>query len=162
MTDASELASIPPGYGTVTPWVISRDTTALMAFIVEAFGGAELSRLKTPEGRIVHAEMRIGTSIVMFFDKLEGWPDRPAYLRLFLEDSQATFDKALAAGATEITRPTRLSFGSKVGRVRDPFGNVWWLEQRVEEVDEAELARRWNAPEWAEAMDYVQRSLRVD
>jgi hypothetical protein len=77
-------------------------------------------------------------------------------LRLYLPDAEASFEKALAAGATTVTRVTYLAFGDKVGRVRDPFGNVWWLQQRVEVVSEDEMMRRWQDPKWAEAMAYVQ------
>ncbi len=55
-----------------------------------------------------------------------------------------------------MTEVTHLAFGDRVGRVRDPYGNVWWLQTRVEEVSEDELNRRWSDPEWAKAMEYVQ------
>lgn len=134
------------------------DTTGLMAFLSRAFGALELARMEV-DGRIGHAEMRIGSGIVMMFDAPDGWPATPAFLRLYLEDAQRAFDKALLEGAEPVTNPTHLAFGDKVGRVRDPFGNLWWLQERLEEVDEEEAGRRWNEPRWAEAMRYVQSSI---
>lgn len=157
MTDRPQ--AIPDGYTTVTPWIIRRDTAGLMDFLSRAFDAVETGRMTGPDGRIAHAEMRIGTGMVMMFDAPDGWPPTPAFLRLYLEDAQRSFDKAVAAGATAVTEVTHLAFGDAVGRVRDPFGNLWWLQQRLEEVSEAEAARRWSEKKWAEAMDYVQGSV---
>jgi hypothetical protein len=63
------------------------------------------------------------------------------------------------AGSRPVTEPTVLAWGDKVGRVADPWGNVWWIQERVEEVSEAELGERWGDPRYAEAMTYLQRSL---
>ena len=152
-------APIPEGYTTVTPWIIGRDTAGLMEFLKRAFDAEEISRLADEHGTIGHAEMRIGTAVVMMFDAPRDkrhWPDTPAFLRLYLPDADATFAKAIAAGATPVTEVTHLAFGDRVGRVRDPFGNLWWLQTRVEEVSAEELNRRWTDPKWARAMEYVQ------
>jgi PhnB protein len=151
--------TIPDGYGTVTPWIIGRDTNGLMQFLHQAFDAVELSRMVQADGTIAHAEMRIGTSVVMMFDAPSDgrfWPDTPSFLRLYLDDADQSFARALEAGATPITSVTHLAFGDKVARVRDPFGNFWWLQTRVEQVDAAEMTRRWSDPSWAEAMAYVQ------
>lgn len=153
--------SIPEGYTNVTPWIIGKDTAGLINFLTRAFGAQELGRMEAG-GRIGHAEMRIGSGIIMMFDAPDAWPRTPAFIRLYLKDAQDAFDLAVREGAEPVTNPTHLAFGDKVGRVRDPFGNLWWLQERVEEVDEDEATRRWNDPEWAEAMDYVQSSLRFD
>lgn len=153
------LKSIPDGYTSVTPWIIGRDTAGLMDFLARAFDAEEIGRMADEAGRVAHAEMRIGTGVVMMFDAPEGWPPTPAFIRLYLDDAEASFARAIAAGASGITHVTPLAFGDAVGRVRDPFGNLWWLQQRLEEVSEAEAGRRWSEPEWAEAMDYVQGSL---
>lgn len=152
----TQVNPIPDGYGTVTPWIIGPDTDGLMRFLTEAFGAEEISRLADEHGRIGHAEMRLGSSIVMMFDNLPHWPATPALLRLYVPDADATFARALAAGATPVTEVTHLAFGDRVGRVRDPWGNLYWLQTRVEEVSEAEMNRRWSDPVWAERMAYVQ------
>jgi len=71
-------------------------------------------------------------------------------------DSEAARRKAIEAGATEVTRQTAMFWGDRVGRVRDPFGNLYWIQTRLEELDEAELIRRAQLPEYLEAMNYVQ------
>jgi PhnB protein len=151
--------TIPDGYSAVTPWIISRDTRQLIEFLKSAFGAEEVGRMEDPEGAIVHAEMRINGGMVMMFDRRAETIATPAFIRVFVDDAQAAFDNAIENGAQEITRPTMLAFGDRVGRVRDPLGNIWWLQERVEDVSPAEQQRRWSDPEWGERMGYVQRTL---
>ena len=101
-------AAAPPGYQTVTPWVISSDTARLIEFTEAAFGGRELGRVPGPHGGIGHAEVRIGDSVVMMFDAWPGWPDTPAFLRLYVADADETYARALAAGAAPVTEVTGL------------------------------------------------------
>lgn len=154
------VQSVPEGYTTVTPWIVGRDTAGLMAFLESAFGAVDLGRVPNPDGSIGHAEMRIGDSIVMMFDapRDRRWPETPALIRLYLPDADAAYASAIAAGATSVTEVTHLAFGDRVGRVRDPFGNLWWLQTRVENVSADEVARRWSDPKWMQAMAYVQGS----
>jgi PhnB protein len=150
--------TIPDGYGTVTPWVISPDTARLIDFTRDAFGAEELARIAGADGGIGHAEVRIGDSVVMMFDSRPGWPATPAFLRLYVPDAGVACARALAAGATSVTEVTGLFFGDRVGRVRDPLGNIWWIQAHVEDVDPAELARRPAEPAAAEALRYVETS----
>jgi PhnB protein len=151
--------STPDGYHSVTPWVITRDTGRFIEFTSEAFGATELARVVDEDGVIGHAEVRIGDSVVMGFDTPAGWTETPAFLRLYVEDADATYRRALEAGATSVTEVTHLFWGDRVGRVRDPLGNLWWIQARIEEVDEAEMARRMQDPVWLDRMAYVQRSV---
>lgn len=157
--DRVQSAGVPDGYATVTPWVISPDTARLIDFTKAAFGAEELARVPGPDGGIGHAEVRIGDSVVMMFDAREGWPRTPAFLRLYVPDADAACERALAAGATPVTEVTALFFGDRVGRVRDPVGNIWWIQAHVEDVDPAEMARRPQQPAAAEALHYVESSL---
>ncbi|MFJ5731773.1 VOC family protein [Streptomyces paradoxus] len=147
---------IPDGYHTVTPWIISRDTAGLIDYLKEAFDAEEIARVVGEDGRIGHAEVRIGDSIVMPFDAPPGWPPTPAFLRLYVEDADAAHRRAVAAGGTSVTEVTHLFFGDRIGRVRDPLGNLWWLQTRVEDVSPEEMERRLHDPKWTEAMAYVQ------
>ncbi|MBV9615582.1 MAG: VOC family protein, partial [Ktedonobacteraceae bacterium] len=99
---------IPEGSPTVMPWSISRDTARLLDFLQQAFGAQELSRLQHEDGTITHAEVRIGNSIVGAFDTREGWPQTPCFLRLYVEDADAAYQQALAAGAVSVTEMTSL------------------------------------------------------
>ncbi|MFF9032671.1 VOC family protein [Streptomyces iakyrus] len=147
---------IPDGYHTVTPWIISRDTAGLIDYLKEAFGAEEIARVVGEDGRIGHAEVRIGDSVVMPFDAPPDWPPTPAFLRLYVEDADAAHRRAVAAGGTSVTEVTHLFFGDRIGRVRDPLGNLWWLQTRVEDVSPEEMERRLRDPKWTEAMAYVQ------
>ena len=157
---ASRNSAAPPGYGTVTPWIISPDTARLIEFTKTAFGAQELARVPGPDGKSIgHAEVRIGDSVVMMFDARDGWPGTPAFLRLYVPDASAVYQRALAAGATSVTEVTALFFGDRVRRVRDPLGNIWWIQSHDEDVDPAELARRPQDPAAAQALRYVETSL---
>jgi uncharacterized glyoxalase superfamily protein PhnB len=150
------VKSTPDGYTTVTPWIVSHDTAVVIDYLVEAFGAEELGRVTGPDGKIGHAEVRIGDAIVMLFDARPSWPDLPSLLRLYVEDAHAVHRQAVAAGGTSITEVTHLAFGDLVGRVRDPFGNLWWIQTHVEDVTEEEMLRRFGDPEWNKAMEYLQ------
>ncbi|MBT2208213.1 VOC family protein [Actinomadura sp. NEAU-AAG7] len=149
---------VPDGYTTVTPWIVTKDTAGLIDFITEAFGAEELSRLDVGDGVIGHAEARIGDAIVMMFDSPFAI-ETPGLLRLFVDDADAVVRRAVGAGATVVTEPTELFWGDKVGRVRDPLGNLWWIQQRLAEPTPDEIAARAQDPRYAEAMTYVQSSL---
>ena len=153
------IRPVPEGYRAVTPWIISRDTAGLLDFVKEAYGAEEIARVHNEDGTIGHAEFRIGDSIVMAFDAREGWADTPGFLRLYVEEGDAVYRRALEAGAVSVTEMTDLFFGDRVGRVRDPQGNVWWIQSRVEEVDAEEMEKRAGEKGYVDAMRYVQESL---
>jgi PhnB protein len=152
---------VPPRYTRVDPWVISSDTEAEIAFLETAFDAQETpgSRMLGPDGRIGHVEVELGDAVIMLFDAQPEWPRTPAHLRVYVADTQQTHDRAVAAGARPVTRPTELPFGERVARVRDPQGHLWWIHQRVEDVAVDELAQRFADPSAQQAMAYVQQSL---
>ncbi len=146
---------VPDGYHTVTPWMISAGNTAqLIDFVVGVFEATELARVDVG-GVIGHAEVRIGDSVVMMFDKPD-WPRTPAFLRLYVADDAEVLRRAVERGASVVTAPTELFWGDRVSRFRDPFGNLWWIHQRVAEPTEEELNQRLHDPAFAKAMEYVQ------
>jgi PhnB protein len=115
----SRPAVVPPGYTTVTPWMITPDTARLLDFVHRAFDAEELARIPGPDGRIGHAEFRIGDSIVMAFDARPHWPPTPAFLRLYVADGDAVWQRAVDAGAEPLTRMVTHFWGDRGGRVRD-------------------------------------------
>lgn len=155
MTDRKQVNPVPAGYSTVTPWIVSRDTAGLIAFLEAAFDATELARVQMEDGTIGHAEVRIGNSVVMMFDARPAWPDTPAFLRLYVPDGDAVFQQALNAGATAVTEMTEMAWGDRVGRVRDPFGNLWWIQTRIADLSLEEMAQRAAEPRFIEAMSYV-------
>ena len=158
MSDEESSVRVPSRYSRVDPWVISVDTDAEIRFLESVFGGRETpgSRMAGPDGRIGHVEVEIGDAVVMMFDRDPAWPDTPAHLRVYVADVRETFDRAIAEGARAVTRPTDLAFGERVARVRDPQGHLWWIHERFEDVDPADLPQRFADPAAQQAMAYVQ------
>jgi PhnB protein len=161
MASGQEIVPVPPRYSRVDPWVISSSTEAEIALLATAFDAQETpsSRMLGPDGRIGHVEVELGDAVIMLFDAQPEWPPTPAHLRVYVADTQETFDRAVAAGARAVTHPTELPFGERVARVRDPQGHLWWIHQRLEDVAVGELDRRFADPSTQQAMTYVQQSL---
>jgi len=151
-----KVKSVPDGYYTVTPFVIVKGAAKFLDFMRDAFGAEEIARVPGEGGSIGHAETRIGDSVVMTFDAKEDWPWTPSFLRLYVEDGDAVFRQALRAGATSVTEMTNMPWGDRVGRVRDPFGNLSWIMTRIEDLDEEEIGKRYGQAEYVDAMAYVQ------
>lgn len=95
----------------------------------------------------------------MMFDAPADWPPTPGFMRLYVDDADATQQQAIAAGGTEVTAVTHQLFGDRAGRVSDPLGNLWWIHSRVEDVTEEEVGRRFQDPMWIERMAYAQNTL---
>ena len=156
--NAARVRPIPEGYHAVTPFVIAKSAARFLDFMADAFDAKEIARVIGENGAIGHAETRIGDSVVMTFDSKDDWPETPAFLRLYVDDIDATYERALAAGAVSVTRPTDMPWGDRVGRVRDPLGNLWWLMTRVEDVSPEDLEGRYGEQQYIDAMEYVQHA----
>lgn len=137
----------PAGYHTVTPAIIVRGADEAIDFYKRAFGAEERSVMRGPDGSIVHAEIRIGDSLVMLGEENEAWGTRsplstngnPGSLHIYVPDVDAAFARALAAGAT-VKQPLEDAFwGDRYGKVVDPFGHEWGLATRVKEMSLAEM-----------------------
>ncbi|MEU3839525.1 VOC family protein [Streptomyces sp. NPDC028635] len=149
----------PDGYTTVAPWVVTEDTGAFLDFVAEAFAGVELARVRTEDGLIGHGEIRVGDTVVLAFDRHADWPVLPSLLRVFVADADEAFTRAVAAGAEVVTPLSDNAFGQRGGRVKDPFGNVWWVVAHVEDVPEDEMWKRLGEPRYAESMRVAQETL---
>ena len=135
VAEKKKVKNVPEGYSAVTPWIISPDSARLITFLTKAFGAEEIegSRMVSPEGIITHVEVRVNDAVVMLFDAGRSWPQTPAFIRLFVDDAEKSYEKALNAGARSISKPTVFSFGDTICRVADPFGNIWWLQEHSDE-----------------------------
>jgi PhnB protein len=149
----------PAGYTTVAPWIVTHETRRLLDFITTVFDGEELARVPLEDGSIGHAEIRVGDTVLLAFDQRAGWPDTPSLLRIFVPDADATMSRAGAAGGRVVTRPLTQAFGQRGGRVRDPFGNIWWISAIVEDVAPEDVMRRLAEPVYADAMREAQETL---
>lgn len=142
---------IPEGYRTVTPYLVVEGAATVLDFVKEAFGAEEKFRMDMPNGKIGHAETKIGDSIVMMGDAGEEHPAMPAMIHLYVDDCDATYESALAAGATSEREPTDQFYGDRSAGVRDSTGNLWWIATHVEDVPEDEMAKRMEAATAAQA-----------
>ena len=154
--------SAPEGYTSVAPWVVTDDTGALLDFITAAFDGVELARVAVEDGTIGHGEIRVGDTVVLAFDRRPDWPVMPSLLRVYVPDADAAMAAAVAHGARIVTEAADSAWGDRGGRVRDPFGNIWWVMSRAESVTPERAWRRMSKPKYAAAMRMAQETLDVE
>lgn len=136
---------IPEGYHSVTPYLSAPSGEALIGFLERAFGATVTELLRRPDGTFWHGEVRIGDSTVMIGEGRPDWPPRGSALYLYVEDTDATYRRALAAGATSIMEPVDVFYGDRNAGVQDPAGNQWWIATHVEDVPPDEMKRRADA-----------------
>jgi len=133
---------IPEGFHTITPNIIINGVERAIEFYKKAFGAEEKMRLVLPNGTITHCELAIGDSRLNIGEAMEGWPPHPLLAQIHVADADAVFKRAVNAGATVVMPMTDMFFGSREGRVRDPFGGTWTIATRTEIVSADEMQRR--------------------
>lgn len=141
---------VPEGCRTVTPYLIIRDAAKAIEFYKKAFGAVERFRMPMPDGKLAHAEIQIGDSVVMIADENPQWGVQspqalngsPVSIFLYVPDVDATFKQAIAAGATEVMPVADMFWGDRYGKVVDPFGHKWDLATHVEDVAPEEMEER--------------------
>lgn len=147
------VKSIPEGYHAVTPYLIVRGGVAAIEFYGKAFGAVELFRFPAPDGKIGHAEIKIGDSPIMLADE---YPDMgyngpktiggsPVSLMIYVEDVDAVFNRAIESGATVKEAVQDKFYGDRIGTVTDPFGHIWHIATHKEDVSMDEMERRAKA-----------------
>ena len=135
------VKAIPDGYHSVTPYLIVKGAAQLIDFVKQAFGAQETFRMPGGGG-IMHAEVRIGDSMVMMSDAMGEYGPMPTMLFLYVEDVDAVYRRALKAGGVSTQEPEDQFWGDRAGAVKDAFGNQWWIATHVEDVPMEELERR--------------------
>lgn len=130
------------GYHSVTPQLLVKNASELIGFLEQVFDAEVVERYLTPDGNIMHAMVRIGDSPVMIADASQEFPERPGMLVVYVEDTDATYQRALTAGASVIREPKNEFYGDRTAGVVDGFGNQWWLATHIEDVSEEKLQRR--------------------
>lgn len=139
------LSFIPEGFHTVTPYLAVRGAAGLVDFLVAAFDAEVRDRVALPDGTVRHAEVKIGDSMVMIGDVGDEREPNRCCLYVYVPDTDATYRRAMEAGATSILAPQDQFYGDRNGGVTDPCGNQWWIGTRVEVVSKEELERRMAA-----------------
>lgn len=147
---AGKVKPIPEGYHTATPYLIVKGGADAIEFYKKAFGAKESFRMMRPDGRVGHAEIKIGDSVIMLADEHPEIGARspqtiggsPISIHLYVEDVDAVFDKAIAAGA-KVQRPLQDQFyGDRTGGLLDPFGHAWYVATHIEDIAPDELQKR--------------------
>ena len=149
----SPVNPIPEGYPRVSPYLCVEDGARAIDFYTSVLGATEKMRMDGPDGKIGHAELTLGDSVIMLADE---YPDMghlsptriggtPVTLHTYVEDVDAVFEKALAAGAKSLRPVENQFYGDRSGQFEDPFGHKWNVASHVEDVDEEEMARRAEA-----------------
>lgn len=133
---------IPDGYQTVTPYLTVTNAAAEIDFLKRAFGAQEIYKHAEEDGSIRHAELRIGTSIVMLGQARDQWKPKPANFYLYVEKVDDVYQQAIKAGGKSVGEPTNQFYGDRSGGVEDSQGNGWWIATHVEDVPPEEMQRR--------------------
>jgi uncharacterized glyoxalase superfamily protein PhnB len=131
----------PEGYHTLTPYIVSLDVAGVIEFLKKTFDAKQRFASATPDGRIMHAEVQVGDSVLMLGGASEQHPEVPVMLYIYLPDVDATYERALAAGATSISPPADQFYGDRHAGVRYA-GSQWWIATHIEDVSPEEMARR--------------------
>ena len=132
----------PDGYHTVTPYLTVEDLPQMLEFVQAAFGATVHEAIAGEDGKVRHAEVQIGDSKVMIGQARDQWKSRPGALYLYVDDTDANYQKAVAAGAKTLMEPSDQFYGDRNAGVEDPQGNYWWIATHVEDVSPEEMARR--------------------
>ena len=117
----------PDGYTDVAPYLIVDGAQRTLDFLVEVFGGERLRHFPSPDGKIIHAEVRIGDTVVMVADGNAGWPPIGAHVHVYVPDVDATYERALSAGAMSVQAPAKKDDADRRGGVKDAGGTTWWI-----------------------------------
>ncbi|MCB0002824.1 MAG: VOC family protein [Anaerolineae bacterium] len=122
----------PANYSTVSPYLIVDGASGTIDFLKSVFGAVELRRFPNAAGKVLHAEVRIDDTVVMVADGADGWPPVPSYVHVYVSDVDATYKRALEAGATTVQEPVKKEDEDKRGGVQDAGGTTWWIATKLE------------------------------
>ena len=137
----SNVKPIPEGYHAVTPFLVLKDAHRAIEFYKRAFGAEERFRMPTPDGKVAHAELQIGDSVVMLSEAIQE-AVTSASMYLYVPNVDAVCQRAVAAGAEAAMPPTDMFWGDRFGRVVDPFGVRWGIATHKEDLSPQEIGRR--------------------
>ena len=139
---SSSVKPIPEGYHTVTPYIVADGASRLLEFLEAAFDAKVLYRSLRENGEIGHAEIQIGDSRLMLSGTQPQWPALQCAIYLYVEDCDAMYAKAIAAGAKSTMEPANQFYGDRNAGVKDAEGNTWWIATHIEDVSPEEVSRR--------------------
>ena len=141
------VSKIPPGFHTLTPYLLLAEPQAMIAFLEQAFDAEVKQAVRTPDGTLMHAQVQVGTSQVFLGRASGDWGANPTMLYVYVEDCDAVYARAMEAGATSIHGPQDQPYGDRVGAVNGPEGHSFWIATHLEDLSPEELAQRMAARE---------------
>jgi uncharacterized glyoxalase superfamily protein PhnB len=121
----------PDGYNTASPYLIVDGASRTIDFLKQVFDATELRRFPDSSGKLMHAEVRIGDTVVMLADGVDAWPPVPSNVHVYVSDVDATYKRALATGASSVQEPVKKEDEDKRGGVKDAGGTTWWIATKV-------------------------------
>ena len=121
----------PEHYTSVSPYLVVKGASNTIDFLKQVFDAIELRRYQSPDGRVMHAEVKIDDSVIMISDGNEGWPAVPAHIHVYVKDVDSTYVRALDAGAESVQAPIQKEDEDKRGGVKDSGGTTWWISTQV-------------------------------
>ena len=127
------MMTTPPGFASVTPYIFVDDAAAFLAFLTSGLDGVEIDRTLGEGGRIANAQVRLGNCTIMTSDATAEWPAMPGSYYLYVADADAAVARAVEAGGTLVMAVADMPYQDRQGGVRDAFGNIWWISQRLVE-----------------------------
>jgi len=133
---------IPEGHSTVSPYLITGNAEKVIDLMKKALDGNELMRATHADGSIMHAEVKVGDSVVMISQGGGDFPPMPCMVHVYVRDCDDAYRRALAAGATSVREPADQPYGDRSGGVKDAGGNQWWFATHKEDLSLAEMERR--------------------
>ena len=137
---------IPKGFHTVTPYLVVSGISKVIDFLKQAFEAVVTEGPMTrPDGTVMHAEVKIGDSMLMMGEPMGPWKAMPCVLYVYVSDVDAVYKKALQAGTKSLQEPANQFYGDRNAGVEDPGGNLWWIAMRKEDVPPEEMAKRAQA-----------------
>ncbi len=146
------VRAIPEGYHSISPSLTCKNAARAIEFYKSVFGATEVMRMPGPEGKIMHAELKIGDSIIFVNDEFPGMAEAPApgvtpslFMFLYTEDVDSVYNRAVSMGSMVVMPLENMFWGDRYGKVTDPFGHQWGIAQHVEDVAPQEMKRRQDA-----------------
>jgi PhnB protein len=140
------VKAIPEGYHTATPYLVVKGADKTIEFLKQAFGAVpSFEPMKRPDGKVMHADLKIGDSHVMLGEASDQHPAMPGMVHLYVPDVDAVYQRALSAGGTSAMEPADQFYGDRAAGVKDPSGNHWHIATHIEDVSMAELKKRADA-----------------
>lgn len=149
----TSVKHIPDGYHTITPYLLLNDVANYIEFLKRAFNAKEEHRSTGPDGKVAHAAVQIGNSMVMMGEARAEWPPTPSMLYMYVDDVDDVYSRAVDAGATSLQAPADQFYGDRNAGVKDIAGNSWWIATHIEDVHPEELERRFKAARSQKAGD---------